>query len=105
MAKLELVPYKGHFFKNYQSFAAKNWGQDTYKGYKAYLDWLYKENPSTQKKDTDFLVLTSNNEDVLGVIHKMHVPWMVNGQEIEIPAIHNLLVEKKYQAGHGNRTG
>lgn len=101
MKKIELIPYKSHFLESYQDFAKRNWGQETYKASKNYLNWLYKENPSTNKNESDFMVAVIEGEKVVGCIHKMHVFWEIQGKEIEIPAIHNLLVDEKYQAGYG----
>ncbi|MBU0579649.1 MAG: hypothetical protein KKA19_00590 [Candidatus Margulisbacteria bacterium] len=101
MSKIELVPYENHFFESYQQFAWRNWGKGTYKADQNYLNWLYKENPSVNKSKMDFLIATVDGKDVVGSIHKMRAFWRINNEEVEIPAIHNLLVDKKYQSGYG----
>ena len=35
----------------------------------------------------------------MGYIHKMYLPWNINGRECRVPTIHNFLVKKSFRAG------
>ncbi len=100
MSKISIVPFEQNMLSNYQDFAYKNWGKNCYQASENYLNWLYKENPSPNKTKEDFMVAIKDDK-IIGAIHRMHIPWIIDGVESETPAIHNLLVEEKYRQGHG----
>jgi hypothetical protein len=95
---MTLIPYTPDQLKNYQAFAKKVWG-NTYQQQEAYIQWLYTENP-TPTKPEDFTLATDNGQ-IIGVIHKMRLPWLINGEKVPVPALHNLIVDPKYRTGNG----
>lgn len=102
MSKFKLTPYQEQDYQSYVEFALNNWGPTAYQANKNYIKWLYKESPASIKKDSDFLLVKDSASDkVIGSIHKLRLPWLVNGKILEIPAIHNLLVDKNERIGSG----
>ena len=101
MSKVHWVPFEDSFFKNYQKFTWKHFGELSYQAKKNYIRWLYQENPLSLKKQ-DFLLGVSESENrVLGCIHKMRLLWSYEDGNIEVPALHNLMVDESYRHGTG----
>ncbi len=98
--KIKLIPFAEKFKADYRNFAKRNWGKDCYQASDKYLQWLYQQNPCGASVE-DFLIAINNHQEVVGSIHKLNIPWLINGEKIIIPAIHNLLVEQKYRTGNG----
>jgi len=96
MAKL--IPYTADRLRDYQVFAQKNWPKG-YQYSENYLNWLYQENPN--RKPNDFILALDEQQQIIGVIHKLRLIWQANGQKIEVPAIHNLIVDKDQRHGSG----
>ena len=101
MSKVNWIPFEDTFFKEYQHFAWKCYGQKAYQTKLNYINWLYKENPISLKKE-DFLIgVTEEKELVVGCIHKMRLHWRYQGNLIDMPALHNLIVDEDYRNGTG----
>jgi hypothetical protein len=45
-----------------------------------------------------FIVAVSD-DTVVGYIHRMYLPWIIDGRECRVPTIHNFLVKKSFRAG------
>ncbi|MFC1485111.1 hypothetical protein ACFL5N_01510 [bacterium] len=102
MEDIKWIPYQDCYLKSYQDFVKNNFGRDAYQSKKKYIDWLYSENPlMINKKNSDFLVGINKKKEVIACIHKMRLLWNCQESIVEIPAIHNLMVDKKYRMGIG----
>lgn len=95
-----VIPYSANYEQAYLDFAKISWGQDSYQSTFVYLRWLYSENPSLHKKEGDFLLVITENQKVVGCIHKLRMPWISEGVPIEIPAVHNLIVDEQYRGSY-----
>ncbi|MDR1323906.1 MAG: hypothetical protein LBK68_05660 [Candidatus Margulisbacteria bacterium] len=98
---VKIIPYSGTYLKSYQDFARRGWGKNCYQQTEKYLNWLYQENPYADKEKPFWLVIEPQNNMVVGVMHKMCLPWLIAGQKIIASSIHNLLVAKDYRQGSG----
>jgi hypothetical protein len=97
---MDIIPYRDEWFDRYAAFARRSWGGDSYQHSRNYIDWLYRDNPSPDKHESDFL-LAVDGEQIIGCIHKMRLPWRVGEKTVEIPALHNLIVDEAHRDGTG----
>jgi hypothetical protein len=98
---VKIIPYSGEYLKSYQDFARRNWGKRCYQQTEKYLRWLYQENPCADQKKSFLIAVEPRNNKVVGALHKMRLPWLIDGQKILASSIHNLLVDKNYRRGSG----
>ena len=98
---LKIVPYSGAYLQSYQNFARRNWGERCYQQTEKYLRWLYQENPCADKENPFLILLEPQHNEVVGVMHKMRLPWLIDGQKVLVSSIHNLLVDRNYRRGSG----
>jgi hypothetical protein len=94
------VTYRDELCTSYRNFVQFEYGQACYQSTQHYLDWLYCANPFSRGMD-DFLVGVVDGIDVVGCIHKMRLPWTINGKLCDIPTLHNLVVRSDYRTGAG----
>ncbi|MDR2430948.1 MAG: hypothetical protein LBD99_01650 [Candidatus Margulisbacteria bacterium] len=94
-----ILPYREKYLAAYQDFARRNWGQNCYQRSARYLRWLYQDNPC-RNNENPFLLLIEQ-ERVIGTMHKMRLPWLIDGQKVTVSSIHNLLVDRDYRRGSG----
>lgn len=88
------------FVPRYQEFAAQQFGTTAYQACPEYLDWMYAENPFGGCPSDGMLAL-NDAEQVIGCVHRLRVPWRINGERVVVPAIHNLMVEPAHRQGVG----
>lgn len=101
MNQINWVPFENRFLKNYQEFTKNNYGLNAYQCKENYIKWLYQENPLSKEKN-DFLIgINSDNENIVGCIHKMQMEWVLNKETFRVPALHNLVVDSEYRHGIG----
>ncbi|MDR1113656.1 MAG: hypothetical protein LBL50_01020 [Candidatus Margulisbacteria bacterium] len=98
---VKIIPYSGAYLKSYQDFARRGWGKNCYQQTEKYLNWLYQKNPYADKEKPFWLVIEPQNNMVIGVMHKMCLPWVIDEQKVLVSSIHNLLVDKDYRRGSG----
>jgi hypothetical protein len=98
---MEIVPFREEHFARYQAFSRRSYGDDAYQATRNYVDWLYRENPSPNKSDSDFLLAITPDQQVVGCVHKMRLPWRVGERDVEIPALHNIVVGEQHRTGTG----
>ncbi|MDR1998013.1 MAG: hypothetical protein LBQ83_06790 [Candidatus Margulisbacteria bacterium] len=96
---VKIIPYASAYLASYQDFARRNWGKNCYQQSEKYLDWLYRANPY-KDPDRPFLIAVQE-QTVVGALHKMRLPWLIDGQKTTVSAIHNLLVDPQYRQGSG----
>ena len=101
MNKVHWVPFEDSFFENYQKFTWKHFGELSYQAKKNYIHWLYQENPLSLKKEDFLLGISESQNHVVGCIHKMRLPWNYQKNLIDVPALHNLMVDENYRHGIG----
>ncbi len=94
------VTFSDQYLDSYRRFAEEQYGRGCYQGLKEYLDWLYRWNPSAIGYD-DFLVGVIGESEVVGCIHRMRLPWLIDGKECFCPTLHNLAVRPEYRFGTG----
>jgi len=97
----KIIPYVDDYWNSYHEFAKSEWGVNSYQAQKNYVRWLYDENPSPNKLPTDFLIVVSTQNRVVGCIHKLRMPWIFQSNSIEIPTIHNLVVDREHRGHYG----
>jgi hypothetical protein len=95
-----IIPYATDYLTNYSQFALKEWGGNAYQASPNYIDWLYQANP-LRTMSTDFLIVISKENVVVGCIHKLRMSWLFGQQQIEMPTIHNLVVAESHRARFG----
>ncbi|MDR1453311.1 MAG: hypothetical protein LBJ25_04990 [Candidatus Margulisbacteria bacterium] len=98
---VKIIPYSGEYLHSYQDFARRNWGGHCYQQTEKYLRWLYEENPCAGREKSFLIVIEPQSNQVVGAIHKMRLPWLIDGQKVPGSSIHNLLVDKNYRQGSG----
>lgn len=99
---VKIIPYSPAYLASYQDLAKRSWwGKNCYQQTEKYLDWLYTANPYKNTECPFLLVIEPQSNAVVGVIHKMRLPWLIDGQKVIVSAIHNLFVEEKYRQGCG----
>lgn len=101
MTKFHFVPYESRRAADYLDFARESWGEDSYQAKPAYLDWLYRENPAADAGEPDFLLALTERGELAGAIHRMDLPWDINGRIEAVPAAHNLFIREEYRTGIG----
>jgi hypothetical protein len=97
---LEIVPYSEGMFNAYAAFATRAWGTGCYQATRNYIEWLYQANPSGTPRTDDFLV-GRNGETIVGCIHKMRLVWQSSSALVEVPALHNWMVDAQFRTGVG----
>ena len=101
MNDVKWVPFENRYIYKYQRFAENCYGPKSYQVKQNYIDWLYNENPLSLGME-DFLIGVSEVQNhVVGCIHKMRFRWNYQGQLIDLPALHNLMVDKDFRHGIG----
>lgn len=101
MTKVRFIPFEPKRKDEYLQFARESWGESAYQGKPAYLDWLYRENPAADGEEPDFLLAVTEKGELAGAIHRMNLPWNLNGTIETVPAAHNLYVSEEYRTGTG----
>ncbi|MCK4774938.1 MAG: GNAT family N-acetyltransferase [Candidatus Krumholzibacteria bacterium] len=101
MQSIRWIGFTHSHLHSYQAFAERMYGRESYQTSEAYINWLYRENPHGPDLQKDFKVGVTDNERVVGCIHKMRLPWRVAGERVDVPAVHNLMVDPKYRKGLG----
>lgn len=100
MSSIRFVPFEGERTAEYCMFASESWGAGAYQAKPAYLDWLYRENPSAGG-EPDFLLAVTEAGQLVGAVHRMNLPWNLDGRIETVPAAHNLYVREHYRTGTG----
>ena len=85
---------------SYVAFARAQFGPRAYQASRSYLEWLYRHNPATRGY-RDFLLARTGDGRVVGCIHKLVLPWQVDGRAQPLPTLHNLMVDPAYRSGAG----
>lgn len=85
----------------YRRFARRTFGPGSYQARDAYLRWLYDHRPGGGPERKGFLLAVTGTGEVVGCIHKMPLPWTVDGRDVVIPAAHNLMVAPEHRSGLG----
>ncbi|MEZ4288858.1 MAG: GNAT family N-acetyltransferase [Polyangiales bacterium] len=93
-------PYEPSMWASYRSFAERNFGANSYQARESFLQWLYIDDPHAASDYKDFLVGVAN-ERVVGCMHKMRISWRIDGVEVSVPAVHDLMVDPEYRSGLG----
>jgi len=99
--EIRWAPFEEKYWRAYLQFARQQFGESAYQASERYLCWLYKENPSKGENYSDFIIGMTKENEIIACIHKMRITWKVNGSNVDIPAIHNLMVTKEYRTGVG----
>ncbi|GBR76458.1 hypothetical protein NO2_1000 [Candidatus Termititenax persephonae] len=97
----KIIPYAPEYLPAYQDLARRGWGKHCYQQTEKYLRWLYHDNPYADKATPFFIALEPSNNKVIGVLHKLRLPWLIDGQKVIVNSMHNLLVDKDYRQGGG----
>ncbi len=97
---LVVSPYSKDLYPAYAAFANRAWGDGCYQGTRRYLSWLYESTRSPMPRPEDFLVAVSRGS-VVGCMHKMRLVWKIEGQLVEVPALHNWIVDEQFRSGVG----
>jgi hypothetical protein len=84
----------------YRRFCQTMFGRDSYQARSTYLDWLYNDNPTGRGLD-DCLIATEPSGAVVGCIHRLRLPWLVDGRHVDIPSLHNLMIAEAFRGGAG----
>jgi hypothetical protein len=101
MSKVRFIPFEQEHTADYSRFARESWGVDSHQGKPHYLEWLYRENPVTREGEPDFLLAVTPENDLVGAVHMMNLPWELEGVLTRVPAAHNLYVTEQYRTGTG----
>ncbi len=101
MNDIRWVPFAERFRRNYIAFARRNFGADAYQANPLYWQWLYQENKLAKPDWGDFLLGVREDDDVIACIHKMRIPWRINGEVTQVPALHNLMADVEHRSGIG----
>ena len=59
-----------------------------------------RDNPAGRSFD-DCLIATEPSGRIVGCIHRLRLPWQVNGQVTSIPSLHNLMIAEPFRGGAG----
>jgi len=100
MENIRWVNYEETYYEQYKIFADCEYGKDCYQGTENYLRWLYYENQCSRGYE-DLLVGILDDGRIIGFIHKMRLPWNINGEITNFPSLHNLVVQKEFRSGAG----
>ncbi|MRR54713.1 MAG: hypothetical protein EG822_09415 [Deltaproteobacteria bacterium] len=100
MEKIRWVNYESAFYDQYKIFAQNQFGIGSYQSSENYLKWLYCENPHSRGY-SDLIVGILEDGRVIGFIHKMRLPWKVEGETVLFPSLHNLVVKQEFRSGAG----
>jgi hypothetical protein len=84
----------------YRRFCEATFGRDAYQGRSTYLDWLYVDNPVGRGLE-DCFVATGPEGAIVGCIHRLRLPWVIQGREVTIPSLHNLMIAESFRGGAG----
>jgi len=103
---IKWVGYEGKYQASYAQFAKDQFGVNSYQASENYIEWLYEKNPAGADRSRDFIIGVFENcdtgeQEVVGCIHKMKLPWNVHGSTQMVPAIHNLMVAAEHRSGLG----
>src|SRR3954468_3948896 len=103
MEQVRLGPYEESMYEAYAAFALGQYGPGAYQASERYLGWLYDDNPVTRSTGgRRNLIVCRQGEAVVGCIHKMRLRWLVKGQSVEIPVLHNWMVVPEHRRGMGS---
>jgi hypothetical protein len=92
-----LLPFEDGMWESYCECAESEYGKGCYQAQRGYFEWMYGQNVHSGYHP-EFSVAVAN-DSVVGYIHKMYLPWRVNGQQCRVPTIHNFLVKKSFRGG------
>ena len=66
MNEVNWIGFKDSLLSGYKKFALDNYGEESYQAKENYINWLYKENPLSVKKEDFYILLPiinlKNNE-------------------------------------------
>jgi hypothetical protein len=97
---VRVLPYNHANYAAYAAFANRAWGDGCYQASRSYLSWLYEVERTPMPRPDDFLVALSSGA-VVGCMHKMRVLWKSEGRLVEVPALHNWIVDEQFRSGVG----
>jgi hypothetical protein len=97
---LQVLPYGDAMYTAYAAFANRAWGDGCYQGSRSYLSWLYRVERTPKPRPEDFLIAVSQGA-VVGCMHKMRLIWKHEGALVEVPALHNWIVDERFRTGVG----
>jgi hypothetical protein len=97
---ISIRPLQSDDGEPYRRFCEELFGRDAYQGRSTYLDWLYEDNPVARGLD-DCLVATDPSGAIVGCIHRLRLPWQIEGRVAIIPSLHNLMIAEAFRGGAG----
>lgn len=97
---VQVLPYESSRYEAYATFAETAYGRGCYQASRGYLEWLYGVERSPAPRRDDFLVAVAGDR-VVGCLHKMRLLWRSGGELLEVPALHNWIVDEEFRSGVG----
>ena len=97
---ISIRPLQSDDLGPYRRFCDELFGRDAYQGRTTYLDWLYEDNPVGRGLD-DCLIATEPSGAIVGCIHRLRLPWQIEGRVAVIPSLHNLMIAEAFRGGAG----
>lgn len=97
---IRVIPYDPAWYPSYRALAEREWGVGCHQADPAYLRWVFA-NPIAPPRGRSAIWLGVLEQDVIGCIHTMRLPWRVGDELTNFPTLHDWLVAPEHRTGLG----
>jgi hypothetical protein len=104
-ADVRIVPYAPPWYPGYRALAEREWGPGCHQADPRFLRWAEANpiaSPAEHGTGHGPLWLAVDGERVVGCIHAMRLLWQIGDVQLELPSLHDWLVDPDYRTGVGS---
>jgi hypothetical protein len=92
-----VVPWEASLHPAYARFAAASFGARAFQARRELIEWLMVRGGDA------LLAVAPDNDEVVGCVHRMRMPWTSGDDSLEVAALVNLMVAPAHRTGTGLR--